>query len=81
MLSSALLTFAVQHQVMIFHKYLEVGHTHMECDSVHSTIDKKVKQVSVNLTSDYINIIQSARKKGVNMVLSILTILSFNLTS
>ena len=48
---------------------------------MHSTIDKKVKQVSVNLPFDYINIIQSARKKGVNMVLSILTILSFNLTS
>ena len=46
---SALLTFAVQHQlIMLFHKYLEVGHTHMECDSVHSTIDTKVKQVSVN---------------------------------
>ena len=30
-LSSALLTFAVRQKVTIFHKYLEVGHTRMEC--------------------------------------------------
>ena len=63
-LSGALLSFAVAHQITIFHKYLEVGHTHMECDSVHSTIETKLKQVIVNLPSDYINIIQGARKKG-----------------
>ena len=31
---------------------------------VHSTIETKLKQVTVNLPSDYINIIQGARKKG-----------------
>ena len=34
-LSSALLSFAVTRQITIFQKFLEVVHTHMECDSVH----------------------------------------------
>ena len=37
---SALLNFAMQHSIQICHKYLEVGHTHMECDSVHSNVEK-----------------------------------------
>ena len=72
-LSSALFSFAFIDQITIFHKYLEVGHTHMECDSVHSTIETKRKQITVNLPPDYINIIQGARKKG-EKELSILTI-------
>ena len=61
--SNALLTFAVEHNITIFHKYLEVGHTHMESDSVHATIEKAKKGKKVNLTSDYVGIIQSARKR------------------
>ena len=64
-LSSALLTFAVQHKVEVWHKYLEVGHTHMECDSVHSNIEKAVKNatIPIKLPSDYIEVIANARKK------------------
>ena len=62
-LSSALLSLAVTHNVTIYHKYLEVGHTHMECDSVHSNIETKKRETKINLPSDYINVIQSARKK------------------
>ena len=62
-LSSALLTFAVDHNITIYHKYLEVGHTHMECDSVHSAIEKRKQlMLPVHLPTDYIDIIQSARK-------------------
>ena len=43
-LASAILTFAVENNVTIYHKYLEVGHTHMECDSVHSTIEGAIKR-------------------------------------
>ena len=60
-LSSTLLNFSVQHEVQIFHKYLEVGHTHMECDSVHSTIERALKHESVNLPADYVRIIKSPR--------------------
>ena len=64
-LSSALLTFAVQHKVEVWHKYLEVGHTHMECDSVHSNIEKAAKNdtIPIKLPSDYIEVIANARKK------------------
>ena len=34
----------------------------MECDSVHSNIEKALKNTTANLPSDYIQIIQSARK-------------------
>ena len=61
-LSSALVSFAVKNRVEIYHKYLEVGHTHMECDSVHSNIEKAKKRSKINIPTDYINIIQSSRK-------------------
>ena len=62
-LSSTLLNFSVQHEVQIFHKYFKVGHTHMECDSVHATlyIERALKHESVNLPADYVRIIKSAR--------------------
>lgn len=40
-LSNALLHFAIANKVVVTHKYLEVGHTQMECDSVHSTIETR----------------------------------------
>ena len=39
-LSSALLKYAIVHNVTIQHKYLEVGHNHLEYDSVHSATEK-----------------------------------------
>ena len=62
-LSSALANFAKQHKVTIYQKYLEVGHTHMECDSVHRCIENAKKVFGdVNLPTDYIQLIKSARK-------------------
>jgi len=40
-LSDALLTLAKERAVTITHNYLEKGHTQMECDCVHSVIEKK----------------------------------------
>ena len=34
---------SIRYNIKIIHRYLEVGHTHMECDSVHATIEKFVK--------------------------------------
>jgi len=42
-LSNALRKFAVDKQINIEQKYLERGHTQMECDSVHSVIEQSVK--------------------------------------
>ena len=64
-LNSALLTLAVELKIQIIHKYLEVGHTHMEVDNVHSVIESKIKKAKkINLPVDYITIIQTARVKG-----------------
>ena len=43
-------------------KYLEVGHTYMECDSVHRCIEQRVACHDVNVPHDYVNIIKRARK-------------------
>ena len=42
-LLNALRKFAVDKQIMIEQKYLERGHTQMECYSVHSVIEQSVK--------------------------------------
>ena len=63
-LSSALLSFAVGNNITIYHKYLEVGHTHMEVDSVHATIERTKKNQDIKLPTDYINVTTSARKRN-----------------
>ena len=41
-LSNAYLHLANQYNIVIEQKFLVVGHTQMECDSMHSTIERKV---------------------------------------
>lgn len=60
-LANALSHLAVQKKVIITQKILERGHTQMECDSVHSSIEGRLKHQSVFLPSGYINIIGTAR--------------------
>lgn len=62
-LSSALLKLAVENQVEITQKFLAVGHTHMECDSMHMKIEQKLKKAKINIPSDYEDIITTARQK------------------
>ena len=59
-----LLSFAVGNNITISHKYLEVGHTHMEVDSVHATIERAKKNQNIKLPTDYIDVIISARKRN-----------------
>ena len=62
-IASALANFSKSHQITIYQKYLEVGHTHMECDSVHSNVEKaKKKDFGINLPADYIRVIKGSRK-------------------
>lgn len=61
-MANALLHFAIKHQVTIEQKYLVKGHTQMECDSVHSLIERKLKGQDIHLASDYIRITKTARK-------------------
>ena len=63
-LASALANFAAKHKITVYQKYLEVGHTHMECDSVHKCIETaKKREGQINLPTDYVSLIRRARKK------------------
>lgn len=60
-LSNALLKFSIQHQIIIFQKFFEKGHSQMEVDSVHSTIERRLKNRDIYLPTDYINVCREAR--------------------
>lgn len=60
-MSNALLSFAINSNVEIIQKFIEVGHIQMECNSVHNSIDRKLKGRDIYLPSDYIRIMQEAR--------------------
>lgn len=62
-LANALLNFSVKHDVEIFQKFLERGHTQMECDSVHALIERKIKGKDIYLPADYVRATKEARKK------------------
>lgn len=60
--SNALLHLAMARNVVITQKYLEKGHTQMEVDSVHSVIERKLKNREIFLPSQYATITKEARK-------------------
>lgn len=60
-LSNALLNLSKKNNVTITQKFLEPGHTQMECDSVHSAIERKLKNREIHLPSDYVTITKEAR--------------------
>lgn len=60
--SKALLCFSHVKNVKITQKFLEKGHTQMEVDSVHATIEQKIKNKPIHLPSDYIRYTQTARQ-------------------
>ncbi|KAJ8026795.1 hypothetical protein HOLleu_31736 [Holothuria leucospilota] len=53
---------AKKHKVTITQKYLVAGHTQMECDSMHSTIERKMVH-KIFTERDYVVILQSARMR------------------
>ena len=56
-LSNALITLAKNKGVAITHNYLEKGHTQMECDSVHSAIERKKKNRDIFVPAQYLSLI------------------------
>ncbi|MEW8548265.1 MAG: hypothetical protein AB2693_32575, partial [Candidatus Thiodiazotropha sp.] len=46
------------------HKYLESGHTQMECDSMHAAIETAKKRTSVFVPSQWDTIVRMARRKS-----------------
>lgn len=63
-LSNALLKFAMDQKIIITQNFLEKGHTQMEVDSVHHTIEIKLKKREIHLPTDYINVCKDARTKN-----------------
>ena len=61
-LSSALLQLASEKGVEITQKFLIVGHTHMECDTMHQKIETRKKNRSINRPIDYEDIIKEVRR-------------------
>nr|CAH7766690.1 unnamed protein product [Callosobruchus chinensis] len=62
-LSNGFLESATAEDVIIEQKYLEVGHTQMEVDSIHSAIERlRRKGRDICVPADYACVIKSARK-------------------
>lgn len=61
-LSNALLHLSIKYNIDITQKYLEKGHTQMECDSVHSVIERKMKTTDHYLPSQLFNLATEARR-------------------
>lgn len=61
-LSNALLNIAILQKITIIQKYFEKGHSQMEADSMHATIERKMKNEKINIPADYIQICQRARR-------------------
>lgn len=54
---------SIKNNITIEQKFLVKGHTQMPCDSIHSTIEKVLKNKEIYLPSDYLKLTKIARKK------------------
>ena len=61
---TAVLLYAVKytHVNTIDHKFLESGHTHMECDSMHSAIEHAKKSTNIFIPCQWDTVIHMARR-------------------
>lgn len=60
-LANALLNVSQSEQIIITQKYLTKGHTQMECDSMHSTIERKLRRQEIFTPAGYVNVCKMAR--------------------
>jgi len=60
-LSSALSAFSTETNTEIEHKYLVKGHTHMEVDSMHSVIERRLQKTQIYSPLEYLTIFRTAR--------------------
>ena len=62
-LSNALQKFCIESKKVVTQKFLEKGHTQMECDSVHSVIERRLRNQEIYVPAEYVALIKSARSK------------------
>lgn len=60
-MSNCLLLWAVKNRIVVLQKYLERGHTQMECDSVHSVIERKLRKTPIYTPQMYVDNIRIAK--------------------
>lgn len=61
-LSNALFLLATLNNVTILQKFLTKGHTQMEVDSMHSSIERVLKRTKIHLPADYTEVCKNARR-------------------
>lgn len=62
-ISNMLVLCGMQKAITIIQKYLEKGHTQMECDSMHSVIERKCRNTEIYTPAGYVSVCKSARLK------------------
>lgn len=62
-LSNGLFNLAMDKGVTIEQKYLQKGHTQMEVDSVHSVIERQIRNKKINIPADYVYVCRTACQK------------------
>ncbi|KAL4705163.1 hypothetical protein ACJJTC_007909 [Scirpophaga incertulas] len=72
-LANALLNVATFNNITIEQKYLEVGHTQMEADSMHATIERKLKNKVIHVPAEYVGVCLGARIHPKPYIVSYLT--------
>ncbi|CAG5054524.1 unnamed protein product [Parnassius apollo] len=60
-LANALLNVATLNNIVIEQKYLEVGHTQIEADSMHATIERKLKNKIIHVPAEYVGVCLGVR--------------------
>lgn len=61
-LTNALLHLCKKKKITIIQKYLVPGHTQMECDSMHSTIERKLRNQDIYTPAGYLSACKLARR-------------------
>lgn len=62
LLSNVLLNYSMRNRTEIIQKYLVKGHSQMECDSVHSSIEARKKNRDIYSPSNYVQVIEESRR-------------------
>jgi len=60
LLSNVLLSIAIRYSITIEHHYLVVGHTHLSCDTFHSAVEVRTRDIDQHTVGDYIHSIKTA---------------------
>lgn len=55
---------STKFNVKIVHRFLEVGHTHMEVDSMHAAIERKVKYEEIFDENEWVDHIKNSKKSS-----------------